>query len=223
MRIFIVAALILFISTAPVLAQSNRALEQLSQLNRINPLQNPEFDRDSKIINRKIIDRKNKVVGRVQDVIINPNGTIASIVTDFDRLRLGDDIALNYRNLNIRSRADSYAMNMDSDEIRDFYPQLLADIETASGDGNNTFSVRKLSGAQILAEDGRRIGKVKNVLFANNGGIVRAINAELSYGTHRGDTVAIPFRNVNFQTVRGRLQGKVSDDFADAMMDIADN
>lgn len=205
------------------MAQNSRALEQISDINRINPLQNPEFDRDTKIVNRKIIDRKNKVVGRVSDVIVNSNGTIASIITDFDRLRLGDDIALNYRNLNIRGRSDSYVLSMDADEIRDFYPQLLSGIETASGDGNSSFSVRKIAGAQLVAKDGRKIGKVKNVLFSNNGGIVRALYADLTYGKARGDTVAVPFRNVKFSTQKGRLKGTIDNDIADAMLQIADD
>ena len=206
-----------------VMAQSNRALEQLSDLNRINPLQNPEFDRADKVLKRKIIDRKNKVVGRVQDVVINKNGTIASIKTDFDRLRLGDDLYLNYRTMNISTRSNGFTLGMDANEIEDFYPQLLANIDTASGDGEDTFAVSKLMGAILYAQDGRKIGKVKNILFGNNGGIVRAVYAELSYGVRRGKKIAIPLRNANFSTKNGRAIGTIDDNFADAVLAVAGN
>lgn len=212
------------ITSAPSIgaAQSNnRAIEQLSDLNRISPLQNPEFERADKVIDRKIIDRKNKVVGNVNDIILNKNGTIASIRTDFDRLRLGNDINLNYRSLRIRTVSNGYSLPMDSDEIADFYPQLLADIETASGDGSSSFSVKNLLGTTIRASDGRRVGKVNNILFGANGGIASAIYVEISHGTQRGDTVAVPFRSVDFDTQRGRLRGTVSPKFADAMLQIA--
>jgi len=203
--------------------QSNRTLEQLSQLNRINPLQNPEYEQGRKVINRKIIDRKNKVVGRVEDIIVNQNGTIASIKTDLDRLRLGSSVHLNYRNMRIRTVSNAYALNMDSDEIADFYPQLLADIETASGADNDSFSMKKIIGASLRAKDGRRLGKVENVLLGSNGAVVRAVYAKLAYGTQRGDTIAVPFRNVAFTSKNGRLSGTIENDVADAILKIADD
>ena len=75
----------------------------------------------------------------------------------------------------------------------------------------------------MVAKDGRKIGKVKNVLFSNNGGIVRALYADLTFGKARGDTVAIPFRNVKFSTQKGRLRGTIDNDIADAMLQIADD
>ena len=112
---------------------------------------------------------------------------------------------------------------MDSDEISDFYPQLLADIETASGDGVDSFSMKKLMGAPLRAKDGRRLGKVENVLLGSNGAVVRAVYAKLSIGTQRGDTIAIPFRNVNFASKGGRLTGTINNDVADAVLKIADD
>lgn len=217
------ATLALTIVPTTTHAQSNRALEQLSALNRINPLQNPEFERSEKVIDRKIVDRKNKVVGTAEDIILNQNGTIASIQTDFDRLRLGNDVNLNFRTMRIRTISNAYALNMDADEIADFYPQLLSDIETASGDGANTFSARKIIGAPIRAKDGRRLGKVKSILFGANGGIASAVYAEMTYGTLRGETLAIPFRSVNFKTERGRLRGTVDNQLAGAMIKLADD
>jgi len=226
MRVLTIATLALITTVfAPTYtwAQSNRTLEQLSQLNRINPLQNPEYEQGSKVINRKIVDRKNKVVGRVEDIIVNKNGTLASIKTDLDRLRLGSSVHLNYRNMRIRTVSNAYALNMDSGEIADFYPQLLADIETASGDGADSFSMKKIIGASLRAKDGRRLGKVENVLLGSNGAVVRAVYAKLAYGTQRGDTIAVPFRNVNFASKNGRLSGTINNDVADAMLKIADD
>lgn len=222
-QILVFAIIAITVTPHTTMAQSNRALEQLSDLNRINPLQNPEFDRADKVLRRKIIDRKNKVVGRVQDIVINQNGTIASIKTDFDRLRLGDDLYLNYRTMNISPRSNGYTLGMDANEIEDFYPQLLANMDTASGDGDDTFSVDTLMGAVLYAQDGRKIGKVKNILFGNNGGIARAVFAELSYGIRRGKTIAIPLRNANFSTKNGRARGTIDNDFADAMLKVAGN
>jgi len=218
-----IATLIFATLPANAFAQSNRALEQLSALNRIDPMQNPEFDSAEDIINRKIVDRKNKVIGTADDVIINQNGTIASIRTELDRLRLGSEINLNFRTLRIRTVSNAYALNMDSDEIAELYPQLLSNIETASGDNANTFSTRELIGTTLRANDGRKLGKVGSILFSSNGGIASAVYAEMSYGTLRGETLAVPFRSIKFDSERGRLRGTIDNDLADAMISIADN
>ncbi len=215
--------LALLLAPSAAFAQSNRTLEQLSELNRINPLQNPEFEKGKDVLSRKILDRKNKVIGEVQDIIVNPNGTIASIETDLDRLRLGSDVYLNYRSLRIRTVSDAYALNMDADEVTEFYPQLLADISTASGDSDDSFSMRKLIGANITAKDGRKLGKVDDLLLGANGGIVRAVYTKLSHRTQRGDTVAVPFRNFEFQNQNGRITASVSNNLADSMLKIADD
>ena len=217
------ATLALAAISMPAQAQSNRALGQLSALNRIDPMQNPEFETADDIVGRKIIDRKNKVIGNVDDVIINQNGTISSIQTELDRLRLGDDINLNYRTLRIRSISNAYALNMDSDEIAELYPQLLANMETASGDNADTFSTRKLIGATLRSKDGRKLGKVDSILFSSNGGLASAVYADMSYGTLRGEKLAVPFRAITFASERGRLNGFVENDVADAMIALADD
>ncbi|MFK7840308.1 MAG: PRC-barrel domain-containing protein [Bdellovibrionales bacterium] len=222
-KILLCTIIMFALSSMDAMAQNNREFEQLSTLNRIKPLQNPEFDRVEKVLDRKILDRKNKVVGTVQDVILNQNGTISGINTEFDRLRLGNLVSLNFRALRIRTTSDAYQMNMDADEIADMYPRLLADIETASGRNNVTFSTRAIIGSSLRSSDGRRLGKVENVLFGADGGIASAIYAKLSYGTLRGETVAVPFRNVEFKYERGRLSGTVSRGLANAMFEIADD
>ena len=206
-----------------VMAQDARTLEQLSDLNRMNPLQNPKYERWDRVVGRKLIDRKNKVVGKVEDIIINDNGTIASMKADFSRMRLGDNVYLNYRSMRIRANDNAFELGLDADELEEFFPEFLANIETASGDNEDTFSVRKLVGTKLYSEKGKKIGEIENILFGNSGSIVRAIYVELSYGTLRGETLAIPFRNVEFKSKQGRLQGYVSNGFVDAMTHVADN
>lgn len=223
LQITLLSILFAFIAPVGSMAQNARTLEQLSDMNRMNPLQNPQFERWDRVVGRKLIDRKNKVVGKVQDIVVNENGTIASVKADFSRMRLGDDVYLNYRSMSIQARDDAYELGMEADELEEFFPQFLANIETASGDNDETFSVRKLVGAKLYSEKGKKIGEIENILFGNNGSVVRAVYVELSHGTLRGETLAIPFRNVEFKSKRGRLQGFVSNGFVDAMTHVADN
>lgn len=223
LKFTIIAVLAFVTAPSPAKAQDfGRTLEQFSQMNRTNPLQNRDFSRSDDVLNRKILDRKNKVVGTVKDISIRSNGTINTITVDFNRLRLSNEVALNYRELRIDSRSNTYALNLDSDEIQEFYPQLLANIETAAGDDAEITSVRQIQGATLQAEDGIRLGKIRHVLFGGNGSRVDALFAELSIGTMRGNTAAIPFRNTNLKRKNGRVIVALPNDLVEALFEVAD-
>ena len=220
LKILIVALAVIAISLSAHMsyAQSARAIEQIKDFNRIKPLQNPDFEKADDILDRRLLDSKNRVVGEISDVIVNANGTISSIVTEFDRLRLGTELFLNYRSLGIQPRSDSYALRIDADEIEAFYPTLLAETQAASGVEDETMSLNKLIGAPLVSTNGRKVGKVKNILFNDNGSIIRAAYIELSTGLQRGETIAIPFRNIDFSMDGNRPKGTLEEDFIDAMI-----
>lgn len=216
--------ILLMLPHTSVQAQSqgfSRTLDRLSAMNRINPLQNRDFERSDKVLNRDIQDRKNKIVGMVKDINVQRNGTIETINADFDRLRLSNEVPLNFSELNVRSREDSYVLNLDASDIEDFYPQLLANIDTASGDGVETISVKRIVGSELVAEDGRRIGRVDQVLFNSNGSRVDGLFVELSKGGKRGDTAAIPFRAARFDVKNGRLRTRISNRLTEALDKVA--
>lgn len=203
--------------------QTARSLERLSELNRINPLQNPEYVRSDDVLTRKIIDRKNKVIGEVKDITLRNNGTIDTIATNFDRLRLGDTVYLDFRQMSIRPVTNAYSLAMASEEVVDFYPQLLANIATASGEEDGAFSSKKIIGSNIYAQDGRNIGHVHQIMFGSNGTLASALLVEVNIGTTRGDYVAVPFRMTELSSKSGKLQGTVTNDLADAIIEVAKN
>ncbi len=225
LKLIIACLMLALVATAQsALAQETaRSLERLSDLNRINPLQNPEYVRSDDILNRKIIDRKNKVIGQVKDITLRNNGTIDTIATDFDRLRLGNTVYLDFRQMSIRPVTDAYSLAMDAEEVADFYPQLLANIATASGEEDGAFSSKKIIGANIYAQDGRNLGHIHQILFGSNGSIASALLVEVNIGTTRGDYVALPFRMTELSLQNGKLQGVITNDLADAMIEVAKN
>ena len=218
--LFAVALLVAPITTH---AQDVRALEQLSDLNRINPKQNPAYETSDEILNRKILDRKNYVIGEVEDVTLRQNGTIVSIVSDLDRLRLGNTVHLDFREMRIQTLSDTYALAMEDDELKDFYPQLLANMETASGTEDDVLSTRNLIGSKIKAEDGRTLGEVQQVMFSSNGGRAAGLLIEVNIGTTRGEYVAIPFRTTKLTSEYSKITGTISNGMADAIIEVAKN
>lgn len=201
---------------------ATQAIQQLSALNRINPMQNPAYDTADEVLNRKIVDRTNKVVGEIKDINIRENGTIDTIAVDFDRLALSGTVYLNFREMRMRTTDSSFELAMNSDEIENVYPELLSNIETASGGEDAVYSMKKLDGVNVSASDGRNLGKVKDILFSSRGNSVVALFVELTHGINRGETMAIPFRETTMKTKTGRLYAEVNEALADAMLEMAD-
>lgn len=217
-------ALLLMMTTAhPLHADtSNRSLETLNKLNYMQPLQNPEYRTGDKLLNGRILDRKNKVVGELHDILLTPGGEVSSIAVEFNRLRLGAEVYLGYNDLQINPVSNGYALGLDDGQIKDAYPNMLAGIESAAGN-SDIFSVRKIVGANVKARDGRNLGTVDQVLFTGNGARAEALYVAMKYGTLRGEGVAIPFGSTRIGYKDGQVSILVGDDVADSMIAIAKN
>ena len=222
-QLILMAAIFCMAGIPAAFAQDySRYLEAVTQLNRINPLQNPEYESADKILKRRILDRKNKVIGQVKDVIINDNGSLASLEVDFDRLRLEGEVFVNYRDMGVRPATNSYMISFADEQIEDMYPTLLAEMETASGEDEDAFSLRRLLGASVKAYDGRKLGVVEDVLFSANGGRAEALYISLKGYNLRGETLAIPLSMAEIED-RGFGKGIVlGDEQADAIIDYAE-
>lgn len=196
--------------------------EALAELNRIKPLQNPRYDTSKEILNRRILDRKNKVVGEVRDVILNDNGSISFLNIDFDRLNLAQSVPVNYGALKMEPVTDGYGMTFDSKEITDIYPTFLANIESAAGE-EDVFALSKMNGMEVWNESGRRIGRVSDVLFAGNGARAEALYVAMDGGSFSGRAIAIPFSAPDFTQAATQRRLIVADEMADAMTTVAQN
>ena len=225
MRLPITAFLMVFTAAALLpgtgYGQYSRKAEQISAVNRMAPLQNPKYDRSEEILGRRVLDRKSKVVGDLHDVLLNANGGIAFLDVNFDRIRLAQPALVNYSGFNIEPVTNGYAMTFDAAEIEGVYPQMLADIETASGAGAEIYSLKKLNGLTVRTESGRAIGKVDDVLFTGNGKRAEAFYVGLTAGTLRGRSVAVPFGELNLANAATAREAVISDETADTLIGIA--
>lgn len=196
-------------------------LEELTAINRIPALQRPEFEKAHDILRRAVEDRGNKVVGEIQDIVVSRNGSISSLFVEFDRLRLRTPVFLNYRQLRIQPVSSGYRMQIADDQIEDLYPELLAAIETASGNTDGEFSVNSLLGASVESTDGRILGKVDNILFRSLGSRADTLYISMTYNTLRGRGIAIPFETARYKKSGRFATVLVDEDQADAMIDYA--
>ena len=195
--------------------------DTLAQYNSIAPKQNPQWEGADSTLKSKIQDNKNKVIGDLNNIIVNENGSIQSLEVNLNRIQLGA-ANLNYRELQIQSSARSYALNMDDARIKEVFPEILASIDTAAGDSSSSISVENLIGANIRADDGRRIGKVSDVMFSDRGDGVTALVVDVTYKTIRGETIALPFSSVEYLPKGNGFEVLLADQQADTLLEFAD-
>lgn len=216
-------AMVLAFSPVSYAQDSTGFTPALEMLNRVNPKQNDQFTRATRIVGNDIRDNKSRTVGEVQDIVIDKEGNIVSIRSDLDRLNFGGpDLSLDYAELDMRPVSGGYALPMDDSNIQDIYPQLLASIATAAGDSSSLLSMDNLIGADIESADGRRIGRVEDVLFDRTGSRAEALMVRVNYRAVRGKSVAVPLNMPQYVPTGGRPEVVISAAQADALLNLAD-
>lgn len=217
------AALFLcFASTSNVVyAQAqNRIYDSLQSLNRQKPLQNPRLQNMHDVLGRDVLDRRSRVVGEVNDVLLIRSGQINSLDVDMTRLGMQQKLFLNYKKTGVRALVDSYSLNIADDQIEELAPALLNDIESSAGQ-EDVMSLQRLKGARLIAEDGRRLGEVANVLFADKGDRARALYIDLDHKFIRREFIAIPFSAPKYRPKARTFDVVVTNDYADAIIEYA--
>lgn len=235
MKIILLVIGVLTLSFGPILARADDDAQDTGRVvvlrkeivdyNRIQPLQNPRYERSGKIVNRRVTDSKNKVIGDVKDVLFDKGGRVTSLYVDFDRLNLGQSVYLNYGSLDINSTSSGYRLGFNSDEIETLYPALLSGIEAAVGDSDGDdsaiFSLNNVLGSAVVDSDGRSIGKLEDVLFDSNGAYVRSAYLSINYQTIHNKGVAVPLSILEFEEKYGKTQIVIDTRYVEPILEMA--
>lgn len=226
MRLILTLFLAVFLLSAPASAQNpsslefNRYLLELSEWNRVKPLQRPNTERLEEILNRNVTDQRKKTIGEVQGIVVNPTGSIASLETELDRLKLVGPVFLNVADMNIIGTGNSYQVGFDGDQIEEIFPSLLANIATAAGEAGS-FSAESLIGQRVTSEDGRTIGTVENVIFNSVGARADALYVKVTAAGIRDRGIAVPFGTVRYFPRGAKTEVSVTKAQADAIVETA--
>jgi len=208
------------VQSAPARAESMLiALQEITEFNTVNRYKHPEFERSADIFDRRVLDNTKRVVGEVQNVTLTGSGSVETIDVDFDRLRLRQTISLNFNDMNVQAVSNAFILGFDDDQIEELYPQLLANIATAAGDEGNYNSLKNLIDVSFIAEDGRPLGKVRDVLFRKEGDKAEAYYIAMSYRRSRGEMVTIPFTSARVTQRKGQQVVQVDNNYADALLE----
>ena len=190
-----------------------------NEMNRIKPLQNPRYKLAYDILDRHITDSQNKIIGELEDVLINSKGEVISLMVEFDRLRLNQDVFLNYGALGVINADDSYKLPLRDEDVVNLYPELLSQIETASGTQGDVVNVMSLIGRPVINEKNKRIGKVTDILFdTKTGNHIKGVHVNVSYKTIRNEGVALPYAALQLEETYDGINVRVEQAFSDIII-----
>lgn len=208
------------VTTTQILSFQNT----LTDLNRIKPLQNPRNELSEDMLDRDILDQKNKTVGKLDDLFINDEGKIAALFVHFDRLRLSDAVYMDPDVLDIKVMDDAFRLGFNEEQIEDLHAELLAETVAAAGDvDEDVLSLTDMLGEQVTTSPkGLRIGEVEDVLFDRKARVVRGVYLNINYKTIRDFGIAVPFNVLTFEQEAGDLKVTVADDYADVILEYAE-
>ena len=220
LRIFISA--VIFVASSPAAADQSpeyfKALEDISAANKIKPWQQSDNERAQDVLDGSVLDEKNKVVGEVRDLLLAPSGGIDQIDVNLNRLRLGP-LTLNYSALGFQAVGSGYKANYTDQQIKDMYPQLLAGVETASGGAAASFSLRKILGSTLQAEDGRVLGRITDVVFNDLGRRAAYLYVETKSRNMTRKNLVIPFSAPHYSAGGAHPKIMLNNAAADALVE----
>lgn len=199
--------------------------KRITDINRIDPLQNPRHEKSVDVLDRHILDSKSKIIGEVDDILINLDGHVLSLLVTFDRLRLRQSVYLNYELLDVESVTSGYRIGFDKDGVEDIYPELSSAIETSSGGDDSEdvaqYSVKALIGSVVVTNENIKIGKLQDILFNQDGTYVRSVYLDVNYKTIHDKGVAVPLSVLKFERKVGQTRAVIDKRYVDMILKYA--
>ena len=189
-------------------------LEELSQINATSPEQSPRHEHGREILSDRVLDRKNRVIGEIHDVILNVDGSLSMLDVEFDRLKIGKDhILADYGLLQMEPAGNGYKTGFDKAQIEDMFPELLSSSKQARRIFGRP-SIKSLAGASVKTGANKNLGRVIDILFDHLGGQALYLYVSMDYAGHRGKALAIPFEKVTYASRGKTIEVFVNDDLA---------
>lgn len=222
LRAMILGLLFLF-STLPVRAEGmadQTYTASLLELNRIKPGQNPELILGKIQLNARIVDKNQRTIGKVADIIVAPDGKFQTILTRIDVSGFREEVAFDVASYVTEPTPDTFTVSLDKDQLKQNMTKLMAATASAAG-SSGPLTVGTLQNGTIYKNDGSVIANVKDVLIDNRNMRIASLLVTLTSGNNRGAEIAIPYEAAAAKLNGNKVDLTVTDAQADVIASMA--
>ena len=173
----------------------------LLELNRIRPDQNPGLKSGAAQLEARLLDKNQRTLGRVEDIIVTPEGKFKDIITRIDTAGFREKVAFDVESYVTTPTPDTFTVSLDKTQIKQNIAKLRAAARIELTE-NGPFSVVSLRNGLIYKVDGSQIAKVKDVLIDGKKLKIVSLLLTITFGDKRDATIAVPY-----EAAMARLQG----------------
>ena len=222
MRVILV---LLILILTPVIAHAEGMAKDaytatILDLNRVKPKQNPLFTPGSQILSARILDKNQRTIGKVENIILTPEGNFQTLLTTIDATGFRQQAAFDVGAYVTEPTPDSFTVAMDKTQIKQNAQEFISALPPAAGE-NGPFTLKSLQNGTIEKADGAVIARVTNALVSVKSSQVAALLVTISTGDHRGSELAIPYEAVSAKLIGSKAVLRVTDEQADIIQTMA--
>ena len=192
----------------------------LLELNRNPVTQNPDYSLGRQVVKRRLLDKNNRAIGKINDIILMPNGKFKSIEANITTAGFREDVGFNVESYVTDPTDSSFTIAMDKTQINQNMAQLMADIETSSGP-DAPLTLNSLRGANIVDPKGMAIAKIEDAVVIDKQGLVQALLVRMSAGKNRGSVMAIPYEAAEVRRSGARTDFVLREDQVMSVMSLS--
>lgn len=183
----------------------------LLALNKSPVTQNPDYSLGRQVVRRRLLDKNNRAIGKINDIILLPDGKFKSIEASITTAGFRENVGFNVESYVIDPTDSSFTIAMDKAQINQNMAQLMSDIETSSGP-DAPLTLNSLRGANIVDPKGVAIAKIEDAVVNDKQGLVQALLVRMSAGKNRGSVMAIPYEAAEVRGSGSRIDLVLRDD-----------
>ncbi|PZP54720.1 MAG: hypothetical protein DI586_09040 [Micavibrio aeruginosavorus] len=213
--------MLLFVSPLRAEGMADQAYTAtLLELNRVKPGQNPDLILGKNQLNGRILDKNQRTIGKVRDILVAPNGKFETVLTKIDVSGFREEVAFDVASYVTEPTPDTFTVALDKDQLKQNMPKLMAATNTAAG-SSSSLTISSLQNGTIYKPDGTVIAKVKDVLIDTRNMQISSLVVKLSSGNNRGAEIAIPYEAAAAKLNGNKVDLTVTDAQAEVIASMA--
>ena len=137
-------------------------------------------------------------IGEIEDFLINENGDIEKVVTNFSDMGLGDQsLHIDIATITQSDMNNAYQLAEAEFNVEEQMASILSTIETAAGSNDlsnapdiDLISAHRLQGRNILTNDGENLGQVIDVITDQS---AQKVVGVIIQNFDQGSNIALPY------------------------------
>lgn len=185
---------------------SNTYQSQFLKLNKINPMQNKEYIRATRLLKRKLVDTNMHSVGVIDDLLFTMQGKFHAVSLKLESFPFRKNAVIETGLYNITLGNDIFNMDMTATQFEKLLNNASQETEYLSGD----IRIKDILQARIVNEQNKPIGVVEDVLLDKKAQSITALSVVINNSAMGGKagairTVAIPFEKKSIVQKKAKI------------------